>query len=48
MKDDKKLNKKTENDKVNHEEESFVIDFEAACSPEFANGCIIMEDEAEK
>lgn len=33
-------------DVVNNNEE-FVIPFEAACSPEFQNGCFVMEDEAE-
>lgn len=32
------------NSEVNKKEE-FVIPFEAACSPEFVEGCIINEDE---
>lgn len=28
--------------------EEFTIPFEAACSPEFIDGCFIMEDEADK
>ena len=44
---DKKVSKKVSNDVKNNKEE-FVIPFEAACSPEFANGCFIMEDEADK
>lgn len=28
--------------------DEFVIPSEAACSPEFANGCFIMEDEADE
>ncbi len=39
---------KKKNNTVNNEEDSFVIPNEAACSPEFAEGCIIMEDEEEK
>jgi hypothetical protein len=48
MMNDKKMNMKIENDAVNNKEESFVIPNEAACSPEFIDGCIIMEDEADK
>jgi hypothetical protein len=31
------------NDEINKDEE-FEIPFEAACSPEFAQGCIVRED----
>jgi hypothetical protein len=48
MMNDKKMNLKEENAEVNNKEESFVIPNEAACSHEFADGCIIMEDEADK
>jgi hypothetical protein len=34
--------------KMNNNEEEFVIPNEAACSPEFAEGCFIMEDQADK
>ncbi len=45
--------KKTENNstlkytekKLNNNEEEFAIPNEGACSPEFAEGCIIMEDQ---
>lgn len=37
-----------ENSAVNSNKDSFVIPYEAACSPEFAEGCIVMEDEADK
>jgi len=35
------------NDVLNSKEE-FVIPFEAACSPEFVQGCILREDEEDK
>lgn len=43
---DKKIIKSASDDVKNNNEE-FVIPFEAACSPEFAKGCYIMEDEAD-
>lgn len=33
---------------ANKNEESYVIPSEAACSPEFPKGCIIIEDEVGK
>lgn len=35
------------NEITDYSDESFVIPYEAACSPEFPEGCIIMEDEAD-
>lgn len=43
---DKKIIKRASNDVKNNNDE-FAIPFEAACSPEFAKGCFIMEDEAD-
>lgn len=37
-----------ENKAVNSNNDSFEIPNEAACSPEFEEGCYVMEDEAEK
>jgi hypothetical protein len=44
MIDEKKIEEKRNNSKV----DEFVIPYEAACSHEFVEGCIIMEDEADK
>lgn len=35
-------------DAVNKNEEAFIIPNEGACSPEFPEGCIILEDENDK
>lgn len=43
---DKKVSPNGNNLMNSHDD--FVIPFEAACSQEFANGCFIMEDEAEE
>jgi len=43
-KDLKSASVPVKNDVVSNKEE-FVIPFEAACSPEFVEGCILREDE---
>lgn len=40
---DKKIIKRASNDIKNNNEE-FAIPFEAACSPEFAKGCFILDE----
>jgi hypothetical protein len=44
--DSAKIN--NENNAVNKNKDSYVIPSEAACSPEFSKGCIIIEDEVGK
>ncbi len=45
-KEEKKITK-TNNVDLTPVDDEFVIPYEAACSPEFSEGCIVAEDENE-